>query len=176
MHKTPLKGASIAFIGAGAMGEAMISSLLNSHTVEPKAVTASDPAPQRAKDLEARFGIHATTDNHAAAHNAQIVILSVKPQMLRFVFRDLIARPRRPQSRLETGFLAYSGAALVYVVAVAALALTGVPKFVSGILEGRVDEPVRGLVGLAAALALTALTIGPFIGEVLAARTEKAAG
>ena len=85
-------------------------------------------------------------------------------------------QPRRPQSRLETGFLAYSGAALVYVVAVAALALTGVPRFVSGILEGRVDEPVRGLVGLAAALALTALTIGPFIGEVLAARTEKAAG
>ena len=74
------------------MGEAMISSLLNSHTVEPKAVTASDPAPQRAKDLETRFGIHATTDNHAAADNAQIVILSVKPQMLRFVFRDLCGK------------------------------------------------------------------------------------
>src|SRR5205085_12222585 len=62
------------------------------HTVEPKAVTASDPAPQRAKDLETRFGIHATTDNHAAADNAQIVILSVKPQMLRFVFRDLCGK------------------------------------------------------------------------------------
>ena len=90
--KSPLRGASIAFIGAGAMGEAMISSLLNSHTVEPKAVTASDPAPQRAKDLETRFGIHATTDNHAAADNAQIVILTVKPQMLRFVFRDLCGK------------------------------------------------------------------------------------
>jgi len=100
----------------------------------------------------------------------------LRRKSLRFVFRDLIAQPRRPQGRLETGFLAYSGAALVYVVAVAALALTGVPRFVSGILEGRVDEPVRSLVGLAAALALTALTIGPFIGEVLAARTEKAAG
>src|SRR5204863_3694141 len=62
---------------------------------------------------------------------------ALRRNSLRFVFRDLIARPRRPQSRLETGFLAYSGAALVYVVAVAALALTGVPKFVSGILEGR---------------------------------------
>src|SRR5438067_12487684 len=90
--KSPLRGASIAFIGAGAMGEAMISSLLNSHTVEPKAVTASDPAPQRAKDLETRFGIHATTDNRAAVDSAQIVILSVKPQMLRFVFRDLCGK------------------------------------------------------------------------------------
>jgi pyrroline-5-carboxylate reductase len=95
MHKSPLKGASIAFIGAGAMGEAMISSLLNSHTVEAKAITASDPAKERAKDLESRFGIATTIGNLAAAKNAQIVILSVKPQMLRFVFRDLGGKLRK---------------------------------------------------------------------------------
>jgi pyrroline-5-carboxylate reductase len=95
--KSPLKlkGASIAVVGAGAMGEAMIASLLNSHTVEAKAITASDPADERAKDLAARFGIAATTDNLAAARHAQIVILSVKPQMLRFVFRDLSAKLRK---------------------------------------------------------------------------------
>ena len=95
MHKSPLKGASIAFIGAGAMGEAMISSLLNSHTVEAKAITASDPAKERAKDLESRFGIGTSTGNLAAAKNAQIVILSVKPQMLRFVFRDVGGKLRK---------------------------------------------------------------------------------
>jgi len=95
MHKSPLKGAAITFIGAGAMGEAMISSLLNSHTVEPKSITASDPAPERAKDLAARFGINATTENLTAVKNAQIVILSVKPQMLRFVFRDVCGRLRK---------------------------------------------------------------------------------
>ena len=97
MHKgkSPLTGASIAFIGAGAMGEAMISSLLSSHTVQPKAITASDSAQARAKDLEARFGIATTTDNLTAARNAQIVILSVKPQMLRFVFRDLGGKLRK---------------------------------------------------------------------------------
>src|ERR1700736_2130674 len=95
MPKSPLKGAPIAFIGAGAMGEAMISSLLNSHTVEAKAITASDPAKERAKDLESRFGIGTSTGNLAAAKNAQIVILSVKPQMLRFVFRDLCGKVRK---------------------------------------------------------------------------------
>jgi pyrroline-5-carboxylate reductase len=95
MHKSPLKGASVAFIGAGAMGEAMISSLLNSHTVEAKAITASDPARERVKDLESRFGIGTTIGNLPAAKNAQIVILSVKPQMLRFVFRDLAGKLRK---------------------------------------------------------------------------------
>jgi pyrroline-5-carboxylate reductase len=84
-----LKGAALAFIGGGAMGEAMIGGLLNSELVEPKAVTASDPHKQRMQDLEARFGIGTTTENLAAARHADIVILSVKPQMLRFVFRDL---------------------------------------------------------------------------------------
>jgi pyrroline-5-carboxylate reductase len=92
VHKSPLKGASLAFIGGGAMGEAMIGGLLNSHLVEAKAVTASDPHRQRAQDLEARFGISTTTENLTAARHADIVILSVKPQMLRFVFRDLCGK------------------------------------------------------------------------------------
>ena len=90
-----LRGVSLAFIGGGAMGEAMISSLLNSHAVEPKAITASDPHKERMKDLESRLGIHTTTQNLAAAKDANIVILSVKPQMLRYVFRDLCGKLRK---------------------------------------------------------------------------------
>lgn len=87
-----LSGTSLAFIGSGAMGEAMISGLLTRQVVDPKAITASDPHKDRTKDLEARFHISTTTDNLAAARDAQIVILSVKPQMLRFVFRDLCGK------------------------------------------------------------------------------------
>lgn len=90
-----LKGASLAFIGGGAMGEAMISSLLSSHVVEPKAISVSDPHKERMKDLETRYGIHTTTQNMAAVKDATIVILSVKPQMLRFVFRDLCGKLKK---------------------------------------------------------------------------------
>jgi pyrroline-5-carboxylate reductase len=90
-----LSGTSIAFVGAGAMGEAMIGGLLNSHAVEPKAITASDPAKPRAQDLASRFGIKTTTENLAAVRDAHIVILSVKPQMLRFVFGDLRGKLRK---------------------------------------------------------------------------------
>jgi pyrroline-5-carboxylate reductase len=95
MQKNVLKGAALAFIGGGAMGEAMIGGLLNSQTVEPKAITASDPHKQRMQDLESRFGISTTIENLAAARNADIVVLSVKPQMLRFVFRDLCGKLRK---------------------------------------------------------------------------------
>jgi pyrroline-5-carboxylate reductase len=95
MTKNPIKGANLAFIGAGAMGEAMISSLLNSETVDRKAITASDPAKSRVADLESRLGITTTTDNLTAARHANIVILSVKPQMLRFVFRDLAGKLKK---------------------------------------------------------------------------------
>ena len=89
-----LKGKSLAFIGGGKMAEAMIGGLLNSRTVDAKRITASDPHKDRTKDLEARFGITATTDNLSAARTADIVILSVKPQMLRYVFRDLYSKLR----------------------------------------------------------------------------------
>jgi pyrroline-5-carboxylate reductase len=95
VHKSPLKGASLAFIGGGAMGEAMIGGLLNSHAVEPKSVTASDPHTQRTQELETKFGISTTTENLAAVRHADIVILSVKPQMLRFVFRDICGKLKK---------------------------------------------------------------------------------
>jgi pyrroline-5-carboxylate reductase len=90
-----LKGKSLAFVGGGAMAGAMIGGLLNSHTVAAKAIAASDPHTERIKDLESRFGITTTTDNVAAARSADIVVLSVKPQMLRFVFRDLCGKLRK---------------------------------------------------------------------------------
>jgi pyrroline-5-carboxylate reductase len=90
-----LTGKSLAFIGSGAMAGAMIGGLLSSHTVEAKSITASDPHAERTSDLHARFGVATTSDNLTAARGADIVVLSVKPQMLRFVFRDLCGKLRK---------------------------------------------------------------------------------
>ena len=79
---TALRNTSCAFIGAGAMGEAMIGGLLHHDLVAPEAVTASDPHESRRSAVELRFGVRTTGDNRGAARDAGLVVLSVKPQVL----------------------------------------------------------------------------------------------
>jgi pyrroline-5-carboxylate reductase len=86
---------SIGFLGAGNMAEALIRGLLRGE-FEPGQVTASGPREERMSELRERFGIHASTDNHAAA-KADIVVLSVKPQILSRVL-DQVAGSIGPES------------------------------------------------------------------------------
>jgi pyrroline-5-carboxylate reductase len=90
-----LGGKTLAFVGGGAMAGAMIGGLLNARVVSAKDIAASDPHDERARDLEARFGVTTTTDNVRAAKQADVVVLAVKPQMLRFVLKELRGKLRR---------------------------------------------------------------------------------
>lgn len=77
-----LGGKTLAFIGSGTMAEAMIRGLLERHLVEPSQVVASGPRLARGEELEERYGIGTTTLNPEAAEGADILVLSVKPQVL----------------------------------------------------------------------------------------------
>jgi len=79
---------SIGFIGAGNMAEAMIRGLLRGGHFAPSQTTASGPREERMRELQDSSGIKATTDNHAPA-KAQIVVLSVKPQILSRVLDEV---------------------------------------------------------------------------------------
>jgi pyrroline-5-carboxylate reductase len=71
------------------MGEAIIHALLRSGEVNPQQIIASDVLPDRGKELEDRHGVRTTTDNAAAVREADVVILSVKPQVLPSVMPEL---------------------------------------------------------------------------------------
>lgn len=73
---------TIAFIGSGNMGEAMIQGLLKQHMVPPQQIIAVDPRPERLEELAAAYGVRTTTDNLEGATRADILVLSVKPQVL----------------------------------------------------------------------------------------------
>lgn len=73
---------SIAFVGSGVMAEVMISGLLSQGGTEPDRIWASGPREERAAELRQAYGIHATTDNLEAVANADLLVLSVKPQTL----------------------------------------------------------------------------------------------
>ncbi len=70
----------IAVIGAGRIGEALISGLLSSGWREAADITASTRRPERVIELTERYGIDVTASNVEAAAGAALVVLAVKPQ------------------------------------------------------------------------------------------------
>ncbi len=79
----------IAFIGSGEMAEAMIKGLLREKLITADRIVAAGPRPERGQALAERYGIEWTADNRAAAQGRDVVILSVKPQVMAHVLPDL---------------------------------------------------------------------------------------
>ncbi|MEP7287778.1 MAG: pyrroline-5-carboxylate reductase [Chloroflexota bacterium] len=84
-----LSGLTIGFIGSGVMGEAMISGLLSQHTVEPRQIIAADVLEDRGRELEKTYGIRWTTDNREVARQSDLLVMSIKPQVLDKVLPEL---------------------------------------------------------------------------------------
>jgi pyrroline-5-carboxylate reductase len=89
-----LKSSRVAFIGSGNMAEAMINGMLGRKLMAADQIVASGPRPQRGQELAQAFGVRVTTDNAAAVERADIVVLSVKPQVLPGVLPELRGRVR----------------------------------------------------------------------------------
>jgi pyrroline-5-carboxylate reductase len=88
---------SLAVIGAGAMGEAMLAGLVDRKLIDPARVTASHPRGERRDALGAAHGIRVTADNVGAARDADVLLLAVKPQMLLGVMKELSGQLRADQ-------------------------------------------------------------------------------
>lgn len=80
---------SIAIIGAGNMGTALIRGILNAKLAAPKKLYASGTRLEKLQTLAAEYGINVTTDNREAVKHAEIVILCVKASVIRAVLVDL---------------------------------------------------------------------------------------
>lgn len=73
---------TIAFIGAGMMGEAMIAGLLKEQLVPAEQIIATGPRGERRAALQNVYGIRVTDDNREAAHEADVIVFAIKPQTL----------------------------------------------------------------------------------------------
>jgi pyrroline-5-carboxylate reductase len=80
---------TIAIIGCGTMGEALVRGLLRQAIVEPGKIVGTNPRRERCDELEERYAIRTTTDNVEGAREAHIVFLSVKPQVMPRVLSEL---------------------------------------------------------------------------------------
>jgi pyrroline-5-carboxylate reductase len=92
-----LQGKRLAFIGGGTMAEAMIRGVLDKHLVPPSHVFVTGPRRERRAELTKQFGVKALASNVEAAQGAHVVVLSVKPQILPTVLRELRGKLRADQ-------------------------------------------------------------------------------
>jgi pyrroline-5-carboxylate reductase len=79
----------ITFIGPGAMAEAMIAGIVKKGISTPETITGSGPIVQHGQYLTQKYGIQSTNENVAAVQDADVVVLSVKPQTLDAVLEEL---------------------------------------------------------------------------------------
>jgi pyrroline-5-carboxylate reductase len=70
----------IAILGAGQIGEALLTGLLSTGWRQPEEIIATVRREERAKELAERHGVRATTSNPEAVNGAAMIVIAVKPQ------------------------------------------------------------------------------------------------
>ncbi len=84
-----IKDKKVAFLGAGNMGEAIIKGLLQTGLVPAESIAATDARADRLQQMVAQYGIRAAASNPALVAEADVVILAVKPQIMRPVLKEI---------------------------------------------------------------------------------------
>ena len=79
----------IAFIGAGNMAEALINGLVSAGIFEAGDIIAADVLKDRLEHLSSTHGIKTTDKNLKAAKQADIIVLSVKPNKILGVLESI---------------------------------------------------------------------------------------
>lgn len=95
---------SLAILGAGRLGEALLGGLLRSGAVRRDQVRCTVRRPARAAELAERLGVRVDTDSPSAAADADVLVLAVKPQNLRDLLDDIA--PKVTDGSLVISFVA----------------------------------------------------------------------
>jgi pyrroline-5-carboxylate reductase len=83
-----MKTRTLGFLGAGNMAEALIKGLLHAEVL-PHRILASDVKGDRLERLHELHGIRTTRDNHVLLRDVDVVVLSVKPQVIDKVLTEI---------------------------------------------------------------------------------------
>jgi pyrroline-5-carboxylate reductase len=83
-----MKHARLAFIGAGNMARSLVGGLI-ADGWDPSSITVADPDTNQLSAVASRFQVHTDTDNHAVIRDSDVLVLAVKPQVIREVALEL---------------------------------------------------------------------------------------
>ena len=80
---------NIALIGGGTMAESMIKGVLKSQILKPSNISIGEISPKRRKHLDQTYKVKSYSDNVSAIKSADIIILSIKPQNVLEVSKEI---------------------------------------------------------------------------------------
>ncbi len=80
----------IGFVGAGNMATAIIGGLI-AQGYPAQQIRVTDPSDAKCAELAAQWGVVICTDNNDAARQSALLVLAVKPQIMKSVAQDLRA-------------------------------------------------------------------------------------
>ncbi len=87
--KQKLSDKKLAVLGTGKLGGILLRAYLKQELFSPKRVTATVKHGEKAAALAKELAVPVTTENRAAVHGADIVLLSVKPQVVGEVLKEI---------------------------------------------------------------------------------------
>ncbi|MAD45449.1 MAG: pyrroline-5-carboxylate reductase [Oceanospirillaceae bacterium] len=79
----------IAFIGGGNMATSIIGGLVQQGDISAASIDVADPGAEQREKLHASFGVNTFENNLDAITNADVVIMAVKPQVMKDVMAPL---------------------------------------------------------------------------------------
>ena len=79
----------IGFIGGGKMATAIIKGIINSKWCEPISIFVSDKNEVALNSLKENYHVSTTMDNLEVVKNSNIILLAVKPFVLRDVLNEI---------------------------------------------------------------------------------------
>lgn len=91
-----MKGKKLCFIGSGNMAEALVRGLIRAGSADKDDIGTTDTRDEQLERFRTSFGVRVSKDNYAAAKEAEVIILSVKPQTMNRAL-DQIAAAVDPQ-------------------------------------------------------------------------------
>jgi pyrroline-5-carboxylate reductase len=102
---------NLAIIGVGKMGDTLISSLIKNQVFKPEQIFGTTSREETALKVKEKHQIHAGVDNQKAVSRSNIIILAVKPQMIKKVLPQILTELNEEKmiisiaAAISTGFI-----------------------------------------------------------------------
>lgn len=92
-----IKGRKLTILGAGKMGETLISGMLDVATLSREKITVTAKHAERLDILREKYRIQTTMNNRKAVKGSDVILIAVKPQAVRELLEEIRGELTREQ-------------------------------------------------------------------------------